>query len=150
VLAVLLVVGLAVVLSCCCRCLHLLYCCIANTAAAATIRTPLPPPLPLVGEEDDACYTNADSSLATLAQAVCRALESLASLDWPIPAGHGAAKVVRMMLAPTVAAKVGSRTGSVWSPPPPPKAAQRQQGWQASEGRGDKEGDYNGNKGGKQ
>ncbi len=71
-LAVLLVVVLVVVLlSCCCHCLHLLWCCIANTAAAATVCTPpLPPPLPLlsVGEQDDACYTNADSSPATLAQ----------------------------------------------------------------------------------
>jgi hypothetical protein len=63
------------------------FCCAANTAAAATIGTPpLLPPLS-VGKEDDACYTNADSSPATLAQAVCRALESHTSLDQPLPAG---------------------------------------------------------------
>jgi hypothetical protein len=45
-----------------------------------------------------------------------------------------------MMAAPTVAAKVGSRTGSVWSSPPPSDAARRQRGWRASEGRGDKAG----------
>jgi hypothetical protein len=38
----------------------------------------------------------------------------------------------------------------VWSSPPPPKAARRQRGWRASEGRGDKEGDYDSNEGGKQ
>jgi hypothetical protein len=72
VLAVLLVVVLVVVLlSCCCRCLHLLCCRVANTAATATIVTPPlppPPPPPLVGEQDDACYTDANSSPATSAQ----------------------------------------------------------------------------------
>jgi hypothetical protein len=67
--------------------------------------------------------------------------------SWPVA---WAAKAVTMMAAPTVAAKVGLRTGLVWSSPPPPKAARRQQGWRASEGRGDKEGNCNGNKGGKQ
>jgi hypothetical protein len=96
VLAVLLVVMLVVVLlSCCCRCLHLLCCRVANTAAAATVGMPpppLPPPLPSVGEEDDTCYTNADSSPATLVQAVCRALESRTSLDRPLPAGCAGGK----------------------------------------------------------
>jgi hypothetical protein len=91
-LAVLLVVVLVVVLmSCCCCCLHLLCCRIANIAAANTFGTPpLPPPPPplLVGKEDDACYTNADSSPPTLAQAVCRALESRTLLDRPLPAGR--------------------------------------------------------------
>ncbi len=59
-----------------------------------------------------------------------------------------AAKAVTMMVALTGAAKVGLHTGSVWSSLPPPDAVRRQQGWQASEGRGNKEGDYNGNKGG--
>ncbi len=91
-LAVLLVVVLVVVLlSCCCCCLHLLCCCIANTFAAATVGTPPPmlplPPPPSVGKEDDACYRNAISSPATLAQAVCRVLKSHASLDQPLPAG---------------------------------------------------------------
>jgi hypothetical protein len=36
----------------------------------------------------------------------------------------------------------------VWSSPPPPEAARRQQGWRASEGRGNEEGNYNGDKGG--
>ncbi len=58
----------------------------------AVLPTLLPLPPLLVCEEDEACYTNADSS----------------------------------------------------------KAAQRQQGWRAIEGRGNKEGDYNGNKGGEQ
>jgi hypothetical protein len=96
VLAVLLVVMLVVVLSsCCCRCLHLFCCRIANTAAAATVSMPPPPPLPpppSVGEEDDACYMNANSSPATSAQAVCRALESRASLDRPLPAGCAGGK----------------------------------------------------------
>jgi hypothetical protein len=90
-LAVFLVVSLVVVLlSCCCRCLRLLCCRIANTAPATTIGTPLlPPPLPplLVGKEDDACYMNADSSPAMLVQAVCWALESRTLLDQPLPAG---------------------------------------------------------------
>jgi hypothetical protein len=139
-----------VLLSCCCRCLHLLCCRIAKTAAAATVGTPPLLPPPSVGEEDDACYTNADSSPATSAQAICRALESRASLDRPLPAGHAGAKVATMMAAPTVAAEVGSCTGSVWSSPPPPKAAGRRRGWRASEGRGNKEGDCDGDKGGKQ
>jgi hypothetical protein len=65
----------------------------------ATLPTLLPlPPLarrhcrhrhrPLVGEEDDACYTNDNSSPATLGQAVYRALESHVLLDRPLPAGH--------------------------------------------------------------
>jgi hypothetical protein len=88
-LAVLLVVVLVVVLlSCCCCCLHLLCCRVTNTATAATVGTLPPPPPPSVGKEDDACYTNTDSSLATLAQAVCRALKSRASLDRPLPAGR--------------------------------------------------------------
>jgi hypothetical protein len=69
VLAVLLVVVLVVVLlSCCCHCLCLLCCRVANTATTATIGTPPPPPppSPLAGVEVDACYTNANSSPATL------------------------------------------------------------------------------------
>ncbi len=47
---------------------------------------PLPPlPPPLVGKEDDACYT--DSSPAMSAQAVCRVSESRALLDRPLPVG---------------------------------------------------------------
>ncbi len=151
VLAVLLVVVLVVVLlSCCCCCLCILCCCIANTPPASTVGMPLPPPRLLAGLEVDTYYTNADSSPATLAQAVCRALESRTSLDRPLPPVERAAKAVTMMAAPTLAAKVGSRTGLVWFFPPPPEAAQQQQGWQASEGRGNKEGNYNGDKGGKQ
>jgi hypothetical protein len=86
-LAVILVVVLVVVLlSCCCCCLCLLCCHVANTAAAATVGTLPPLPPLLVGKEDDACYTNAVSSPATLAQAVCRALEFRASLDRPLSA----------------------------------------------------------------
>ena len=89
VLAVLLVVVLVVVLlSCCCHCLHLLCCRVANTTAAATVGMPPPPPPLLVGKEDDACYMNADSSPTTLVQAVCQALESRTSLDWPFLAGR--------------------------------------------------------------
>jgi hypothetical protein len=68
-LAVFLVVVLDVVLlSYCFHCLQLLYCRIANTAAANTTGTlPLLPP-PLVGVEIDACYTNTNSSAATLSQ----------------------------------------------------------------------------------
>ncbi len=154
VLAVLLVVVLVVVLlSCCCRCLCLLCCHVANTPAATTIGTllpPPPPPPPSVGKEDDACYTNTDSSPATSTQAVCQALEYRASLDRPSRLVARAAKAVTMMAALTVVAKLESRTGSVWSSPPPPEAARRQQGWRASEGRGNEEGDYNGDKVGKQ
>jgi hypothetical protein len=93
VLAVLLVVVLVVVLlSCCCCCFHLLCCRVANTAAAAAVGMPPPPSPPSVGKEDDACYTNADSSPATLAQTVCQALESRASLDRPLPAGCAGGK----------------------------------------------------------
>jgi hypothetical protein len=53
---------------------------------------PPPPPPPLVSKEDDACYTNADSSPATLVQAVCRALESRTLLDWPNPTGCAGGK----------------------------------------------------------
>jgi hypothetical protein len=88
VLAVLMVVMLVVVLlSCCCCCRCLICCRIADTAAATTVGTPLPPPPPSVVKEDDACYRNANSSPATLMQAVCRALESCALLDWPLLAG---------------------------------------------------------------
>jgi hypothetical protein len=92
-LAVLLVVVLVVVLLLCCyHCLHLLCCRIANTTATATVITPpLPPPL-LVGKENDACYTNANSSPATSAQAVCRASESCPFLDRPLPAGRAGGK----------------------------------------------------------
>ncbi len=94
VFAVLLVVVLVVVLlSWCCCCLCLLCCRVANTFAAATIGTPPPlppPPPPLVGKEDDTCYT--DSSPATLAQAICRELESRTSLDRPLPAGRAGGK----------------------------------------------------------
>ncbi len=144
VLAVLLAVVLVVVLlSCCCRCLCLLCCCVANTAAATTVGMPLllpSPPPPSVGKENDACYTKANSSPATYP-----------AHHWTGPSGPVAwvAKAVTMMAAPTVAAKVGLHTGLVWSSPPPPKAVQRQQGWRASEGRGNKEGGYDGDKGGK-
>ncbi len=60
-----------------------------------------------------------------------------------------AANAARMMAAPTVTAKVGSRTGLVWSSPPPAEAMQRRQGWRASEVRGNKEGNCKGGKGGK-
>ncbi len=58
-------------------------------AASATVcmLPPLPPPL-LVGVEDDTCYTNANSSPASSAHAVCRALKACAMLDQPLPAGH--------------------------------------------------------------
>ncbi len=47
-----------------------------------------PPPLPpLVGGEDKAHSTNANSSPAALAHAVCRALKARGSLDRPLPAG---------------------------------------------------------------
>jgi hypothetical protein len=82
-----------VLLSCYCHWLCLLCCCVANIAATATIGTPLSlPQLPLVGKEDDPCYTNADSSPATSAQAVCRALESRALLDCPLPASRAGGK----------------------------------------------------------
>jgi hypothetical protein len=92
-LVVLLVVVLVVMLlSCCCRCLCLLCCRVANTPAATTVGILPSPPLLLVGEEEDACYTNANSSPATWAQAVCRALESRASLDRPHPANCAGGK----------------------------------------------------------
>jgi hypothetical protein len=59
-----------------------------------------------------------------------------------------AAKVAMIMAAPTVTAEVGSHTRLVWSSPPPPEAARQRQGWRASEGRGNEEGNCNGNKGG--
>jgi hypothetical protein len=93
VLAVFLVVVLVVVLlSCCCHCLRLLCCRIANITVAATVSMPPLPPPPLVGKEDDACYTNTDSSPAMLAQDFCQALESCTLLDWPLLAGCAGSK----------------------------------------------------------
>ncbi len=136
VLAVLLVVVLIVVLlSCCCHCPCLLCCCIANTAAVATVGMPLPPPPPLVCEEDDACYTNANSSPAMSAQAMLTAAlphwRKLSAGHWnPVRCWTGpsrpvawAAKVAKMMAAPAVVTKVGPHTELVWSSPPPPEAA---------------------------
>ncbi len=73
----------------------MLYCChvvvVVFVYFVAALPTLLPPPPPpSVGEEDDACYT--DSSPATSAQAVCRVLESRASLDRPLPAGRAGGK----------------------------------------------------------
>jgi hypothetical protein len=151
-----------VLLSCCCRCLRLLCCRLANTAAAATISTPPPLPLLSVGKEDDACYMNADSSPTTSAQAMPTAappsqrklsaghwnpVRCWTGLSWPVA---WAAKAAMMMAALVVAVEVGSRTRSVWSSPPPPEVARWQQGWQASEGRGNEEGNCDGNKGSEQ
>jgi hypothetical protein len=86
----LVVMLVVVLLSRCCHCLRLLCCRVANTVAATTVGMPPPlpplPPLP-VGKEDDACYTNANSSPPTLVQAVCQALESHVWLDRPLKAG---------------------------------------------------------------
>jgi hypothetical protein len=69
VLAVLsVVVFVFVLLSCCCCCLCLLCCRIANTAVAATVGMPPLLPLPSVGVEVDARYTNANSSPTMLSQ----------------------------------------------------------------------------------
>ncbi len=150
-LAVLLLVGLVVVLLSCFRhCLCLLCCRVANTAAAATVVTPLLQPPPSVGKEEDACYTNTDSSPATPAEAVCRALETARCWTGPSRPFARAAKVATMMAAPMVVAEVGSRTGLVWSSPPPPEGARRQQGWKASEGRGNEEENCNSDEGGEQ
>jgi hypothetical protein len=73
-------------LLCCCHVVVVVF-----VYFVAALPTPPPPPLS-VGKEDDACYTNADSSPATSAQAVCRALESRASLDRPLPAGLAGGK----------------------------------------------------------
>jgi hypothetical protein len=62
-----------VLLSCCCHFLRLLSCRVANTAATATVGMLLPPPLPSVGVEVDACYMNADSNPAMSLHSVCRA-----------------------------------------------------------------------------
>jgi hypothetical protein len=53
-----------------------------------------PPPLllPLIGGEDDAHSTNADSSPAVSASAVCWALKACVLLDQPLPAGHAGSK----------------------------------------------------------
>jgi hypothetical protein len=53
------------------------FCRLADATAAAIGTLPLPPlpPLPLVSVEDDACYTNANSSPTLSAHAVCRALK---------------------------------------------------------------------------
>jgi hypothetical protein len=99
-MAVLLVVVLvvALLLSCCCCCFYLLCCRIANTIAPTTIGMPPPLPLPLplplssVDVEDDAFYTNANSSPATLAHTICWALEAHALLDRPLPAGRAGGK----------------------------------------------------------
>ncbi len=48
---------------------------------------PPPPPTPSVDVVDDACYTNAHSSPATLAHAVCWVLEARTLLDQPLLAG---------------------------------------------------------------
>jgi hypothetical protein len=150
VLAVFLVVALVVVLlSCCCHCLCLLFCRVANTAAVATVGMPPPPQLPSVSKEDDACYTNANSTLPRRRMLSAGRWNPARCWTGPSRPVARAAKAVMMMAAPAVVAKVGLRTGLVWSFPPPLEAAQQQQGWQASEGRGNKEGNCNGDKGGK-
>jgi hypothetical protein len=50
-----------------------------------------PPPL-LVGVGDDACYRNTDSSPATSAHPVCRALNAHALSEWPLLAGCAGGK----------------------------------------------------------
>ncbi len=151
-LAVLLVVVLVVVLlSCCCCCLRLLCCHVANTAAAAIVGTPLPPPPPpppLVGKEDDACYKNADSSPPMLAQAVCQALESRAFLDRPLPAGRAGGKGGDDDGGTNGGgrSRIAHRIGMVL--PSPTQGGATAMRVRASEGRGHKEGNYDGDKGG--
>jgi hypothetical protein len=52
---------------------------------------PLPPP-PSVGVEDDACYTNADSSPAMLAHTICQALNARTLFDQPLLASRAGGK----------------------------------------------------------
>ncbi len=54
------------------------------------------------------------------------------------------------MMAPAAAAKVGSRTRLVWSSPPPPSGGATATRVAGKESRGNKEGNCNDNKGGKQ
>ncbi len=42
--------------------------------------------LPLFSGEDKAYSANTDSSLTTLAHAICQALKACVLLDWPLPA----------------------------------------------------------------
>jgi hypothetical protein len=115
-LAVVLVVML---LLCCCHCLCCLCCRVANATAAA-LSTLLPPP-PSVGVEDDACYTNANSSLATLAHSICQALNACALFDPPLPAGCVGGKGGNNDGATGSSGRswIVHRIGMVLSPPPP-------------------------------
>ncbi len=119
----LVVVLVVVLLVCCCFC-------VGN--AAATVVSTLPLLLLLIGVEDDACYMNADSSPATLAHTIFRVLNR-AFFNRPLPDGCAGGMLD-------------------WYGPllPLQAAARQQQGWRVSEGRGNKEGYSDGNKGGKQ
>ncbi len=154
-MAVFLVVVLVVVLlSCCCHVVVVVF-----VYFVAALPTPPPPPPPPSARRRRCHRCRLARRMTPATQTPTAAPPRRCKLS----AGHWnpahcwtgpsrpvarAAKAATMMAAPTVAAKVGLRTRSVWSSPPPPKAAQRQQGWRASEGRGDKEGDCNSNEGG--
>jgi hypothetical protein len=110
----------------------------------------------LVGGDDNAHFTSADSSPTALAYTVCWALKACGSLDQPLPASHVGNKDDKGNGGDNDGNAGGSgqelncapdRDG----PPLPPQAvAQQQQGSWVSEGKDNEEGNGDGIKGGKQ
>jgi hypothetical protein len=117
---------------------------------------PLPLLLSLFGREDNTHSTNANSSPTPLAHTVCPALKAHTSLDQPFLAGPAGSKD-RKGDGSNNNGNPGSSSQELghapdWDGPPFPSLATvwQQQGWWASEGSGNKEGNGNCVKGGKQ
>ena len=126
----------------------------ARCVVALLVMVPLPPLPPLVGKEDDTRSTNTNSSPAALVHTVCQAMKPRALLDRPLPAGCPGGKGGKGD-GSNDDGNAGS-SGQSWiahlirmvPPFPPSNSAMKQQGWQASEGKGNKEGNGNGKEGG--
>ncbi len=80
----------------------------------ATIDGTLLPLLLSVGVEDDACYTKADSSHATLVHAVCQGSNVHALFDRPLPAGCAGGKGGNNDGGTGGGGQAGSLTRLVW------------------------------------
>ncbi len=116
----------------------------ASCIAALLAMVLPPPPLPLIGMKDDTRSTNTNNSPATLAHAVFRALKARALLDWPLPAGFVGSKDGKGNCSNEDGTKLSHAPDQDDPPLPPPQVAEGwQQGWWASEVKGNKEGDGN-------
>jgi hypothetical protein len=67
-----------------------------------------PPPLPSVGEEDDAHSMNTNSSPAMSAHAICWVLKDCALLDPPLLVGRTGRKTAKAMAATMMAMLVAA------------------------------------------